>query len=218
MNELEPYELSVGRRVALTAASVVINLLAVAAIFAFFGGVLAVIIGGVALAQEDSDAPEPTVPMCDGEPMTTDTLCITFQNGKAFKQTYPDKMRELQEDEDDGVGTVVAGGASIVGGLAVIMVARYLNPRIDRASKSPAAEVDRPAPTPSSSARPMPVPPPPVEAVSHDYRALLTLVMGSSSTAERLIDYERRMFPGLDRQTLIAKAIDRLLWERQRHS
>ncbi|MGW6422482.1 hypothetical protein ACWF82_07385 [Nocardia sp. NPDC055053] len=169
------------------------------------------------MAQEDSAAPEPTVPMCDGKPMTTDTLCITFQNGKAFRQTYQDKLRELQEDDDDGIGTVVTGAALIVGSIAVIMVARYLNPRIDRAMKSPAGEEDRPAPTPSSSARPMPVPP--VEApVPHDYRALLTLVMGSSGTAERLIDYERRMFPGVDRPTLIAKAIDRLLWERRRHS
>ncbi|MFI6866163.1 tetratricopeptide repeat protein [Nocardia sp. NPDC050406] len=204
-------EVSTARRVATRAGLVALTLLMLAAFGAILCGVIAVVIGTANWAREDTEAPAATTATCDGKPMKPDESCITFQNGKAFRETYQDRVEALERENEDGggLGLVFGGGAMIVGGLAAIVVCRSLGPRIDADTPSPATEAPRPAPT----APPRPAPPAP-----HDYRALLALVAGNSSTAERLIDYERRAHPNADRATLIARAIDRLAWERQRHS
>ncbi|MFE6860051.1 DUF6585 family protein [Nocardia sp. NPDC057668] len=50
-----------------------------------------------------------------------------------------------------------------------------------------------------------------------DFRALLTMVAGSTATAERLIAYEREKLPGADRATWVTKALERLRRDRERH-
>ncbi len=55
----------------------------------------------------------------------------------------------------------------------------------------------------------------PVIATHDDYRQLLSMVMGNSTTADRLIEYERRKSPTADRDTLIASAIEQLRRDRK---
>jgi len=47
------------------------------------------------------------------------------------------------------------------------------------------------------------------------YQDLLSRVRFSKSTAERLIEYERRLDPKADRYTLIRNAVERLERDRQ---
>ncbi|MFI6216871.1 tetratricopeptide repeat protein [Nocardia brasiliensis] len=196
-------------------------LVGIAAFLAILGGILGVIIGSVEWAAAD-DTPVPDVPLCAGKPMEPDDLCITFQGGKATRETYEDKLTALRRHEDSGPGTVILGGVLIVGGLATVMVCRFLLPILDVDAKPVAPEPIPPAQRPRVPAQPprpqvpsRPVPPPPT---ADTYQALLTLVMGSTGTAERLIEHERSRTPGVDRATLIRKAIDRLTWERERHN
>ncbi|MEU0868946.1 tetratricopeptide repeat protein [Nocardia brasiliensis] len=210
-----------GRRVLRQAGYAATALVGIAALLAILGGIIGVIVGSVEWAQAD-DPPVSDVPLCDDKPMDPDDLCITFQGGKATRETYEDKLAALHRHEDNGPGPVIVSGVLIVGGLATVMACRFLLPILDVDAKPTAPESLPPAQPPRMPAQPArpqappsPVPPP---SAADDYRALLTLVMGSTGTAERLIEHERSRTPGADRTTLIRKAIDRLTWERERHN
>ncbi|WP_280425924.1 Clp protease N-terminal domain-containing protein [Nocardia carnea] len=76
-----------------------------------------------------------------------------------------------------------------------------------RVSAGPGARPVSPRAAAPAAQAPVTAPGP---APANEFRLLLTMVLGSHATAERLIAFEQRQLPGADRATWIAHAIDRL--------
>ncbi|MBF6172111.1 hypothetical protein [Nocardia blacklockiae] len=197
---------------------------AVVSVIMFFVGFVPIVIGIVDLTKDTSAAPT-----CDGEDMTPGTQCIKYTNGRlTSRSTYQEALEDQRDSHETGIRLLKIGGGLIGGSLAVFIGCGLIGKVVDPDPETPVtprrprppmqARPPRTAPMPTLAPRPaapQPAAPRPV-AERDDFRQLLSMVGGSTATAERLIEYERRRLPAADRATLTVKAIDRLQWDRSR--
>ncbi|QIS10359.1 hypothetical protein [Nocardia arthritidis] len=190
------------------------------AVLAFLGGLIAAVIG-VYDAFQDPGA----TPTCDGKPMVPHTECVEYKNGQRVSVTsYEQAVKDQHDSRDKGIGMLEVAGGLLVGSVVVFFGSARIGERLLKTAEPQPAPLPAPQlPTAATKEMPALAKPAlaptkqlPAIATHDDYRQLLTMVMGNPTTADRLIEYERRKSPTADRDTLITSAIEQLRRDRER--
>ncbi|MFC9898016.1 tetratricopeptide repeat protein [Nocardia sp. NPDC127579] len=169
-----------------------------------------------ALAQDDLDGALHWMQRAAeaGDAVAMNNLARLLQN-RISRQSRPQRWQHRHRNRGDLIEAglwfrraAVAGNRDAMNSLATLLH-KDGNAQEAELWRHRAAAPNEPATSiaaPSRSTRP------PVD----DLNALLTLVLGSRATAERLIDFEQRNDPAADRATAIDRAAERLRADRQR--